>query len=213
MEDDDAPIFRYLYRHAAPARHLEFGTWQGTGALFCLEECDATVWTLNLLGGEWAPDGGWAYGTLLDDAEHTINWSERQASGVENKTWHRTDAFGFIGRFIHEKGLAHRVCQVYCDSRQWDTSKYPAGFFDSALIDGGHQEDVVVSDTHKALPLVRSGGLIIWHDFCPRPEVYQSSPAVRGVCHAIAAMKERLDKTCSQLFWVEPSWMLVGIKA
>ena len=51
MEIDDAPIFRYLYRNIMPLRHLEFGTWQGTGVLYCLEECDATVWTINLFEG------------------------------------------------------------------------------------------------------------------------------------------------------------------
>ena len=41
MEDDDAPILRYLYRNVRPRRHLEFGTWSGTGACYCLEESDA----------------------------------------------------------------------------------------------------------------------------------------------------------------------------
>jgi hypothetical protein len=31
MEIDDSPIFRYVYRHFKPCRHLEFGTWQGAG--------------------------------------------------------------------------------------------------------------------------------------------------------------------------------------
>ncbi|HQH70675.1 MAG TPA: hypothetical protein PK360_01215, partial [bacterium] len=61
MEIDDSPIFRYLYRHFRPRRHLEFGTWQGTGVLYCLEECEATVWTLNLPRGETLPDGSPAY--------------------------------------------------------------------------------------------------------------------------------------------------------
>src|SRR5258705_2294619 len=52
MEVDDAPILRYLYRHLRPSRHLEFGTWEGTGTCYCLEECDASVWTINLPEGE-----------------------------------------------------------------------------------------------------------------------------------------------------------------
>ena len=52
MEVDDAPILRYLYRQFRPRRHLEFGTWLGTGACYCLEESDATVWTMNLPSGE-----------------------------------------------------------------------------------------------------------------------------------------------------------------
>jgi hypothetical protein len=52
MEVDDAPILRYIYRHVRPRRHLEFGTWEGTGACYCLDECDAHVWTINLPDGE-----------------------------------------------------------------------------------------------------------------------------------------------------------------
>lgn len=213
MEEDDAPIFRYLYRNAAPRRHLEFGTWQGTGAVYCLQESSATVWSINLLEGEPKPNGEWAYGELVDDRAVATSWVETQASPEAEKSWYRTDAYGFIGRFIHQANLGHRVCQIFCDSRKWDASNYPAGFFDTVLIDGGHQEDVVVSDTHKALGLLRPGGLILWHDFCPHVEVYEASPTVRGVAHALSAMEGWLQEECSDLFWVDPSWIVIGVKS
>lgn len=212
MEIHDAPIFRYLYRNFCPKRHLEFGTWQGAGVVYCLEECDATVWTLNMPFGESKADGGAAYsgagesyglGTTL-----AKEWAERL--GLPQQDAYRTDSFGFIGRFYLEKQLGARVCQIYCDSTQWDTSNYPPDFFDSALIDGGHEAHVVLSDTQKALSLLRPGGLIMWHDFCP--PVRNRFEVVQGVMSGIEQASELLSASLEKLFWVEPSWILVGIK-
>jgi len=83
-------------------------------------------------------------------------WAQR--IGLPQQTSYVTDTLGFIGRLYLERELGHRVCQIYCDSRQWDTSAYPPEFFDTVLIDGGHQREIVISDTRKALPLLRSGG-------------------------------------------------------
>jgi len=193
MEIDDSPIFRYIYRHFRPGRHLEFGTWQGTGVLYCLEECDATVWTLNILGGQTQSDGSWGYSNNLYLYDYLPAWAENIPSWAKEKifggnrylTSYQTDAIESIGRFYLEKELGKRVCQIYCDSRDWDTSNYPAGFFDSVLIDGGHTEDVVISDTRKALKLVRSGGLVMWHDFCPKKEVYSGCESTRGSYDAV----------------------------
>ena len=140
MEIDDAPIFRYIYRNFKPSRHLEFGTWQGTGTLFCLEECDATVWTINIPQGEWLPDGTPVYHAIIAE-EHSIlqrierkirTWTKTRR--IEEKFWRSTDSFGFIGKYYLEAGLGHRVCQLYCDSKQWDIRNYPSDFFDTVLI-------------------------------------------------------------------------------
>lgn len=212
MEVDDMPIFRYLYRHFRPVRHLEFGTWQGAGVVYCLEECDATVWTLNLPFGESKPDGGPTYsgdgesyglGTSL-----VGEWANRV--GLPERCEYRTDSFGFIGRFYLERQMGHRVCQIFCDSRQWDTSNYPAAFFDTALVDGGHVPDVVASDTRKALMLLRPGGLIMWHDFCP--PMAARSTVVTGVMQGVERVSDLLRDELERLFWIRPSHILVGTK-
>lgn len=231
MEENDAPILRYLWRCARPRRHLEFGTWQGRGALDCLESCDATVWSINLREGEADAQGRWAYDAWLDefdapqpahvhdgrDFERIVGCSPapeslRTRTARNGRTVVRTDALGAIGRLVHQAGLGHRLCQIYCDSRAWDCSNYPGGFFDSALIDGGHTADVVRSDTLNALRLVRRGGLILWHDYCPDATAQQRCPSIRGVVEAIRELAPVIDRCCRDWFWIEPSWLLLGVR-
>ena len=211
MQQDDAPILRYLYRALQPKRHLEFGTWMGAGTVDVLESCEATVWTINLPHGEREADGRWAYAqpmaadtSLPDDTPYFVT---QRGTVVA-----QTDGPGFIGKQYHERGLAHRVHQILCDSRTWDTRDYPNGFFDSVLIDGGHQSDIVANDTRKALPLVRRGGLVLWHDFCPDQDVHARCPCVRGVMQGVASCWPWLQSQCRELFWINPSWLLVGVK-
>jgi predicted O-methyltransferase YrrM len=215
MEEDDAPILQFFFRAFRPRRHLEFGTWQGWGTVLCLETCDATVWTINLSAGEIRPDGTWAYGQRVLDSSNAPKGTISQTFGEDElgpRTYHRTDAGGYIGRLYREKGLGHRVCQIYCDSREWDTANYPVGFFDSVLIDGGHQAEVVISDTRKALPLLRSGGLMIWHDFCPLAEIRSQFESVQGVTQALQTLLPEMHHQMDRLSWINPSWILVGIK-
>lgn len=215
MEDDDGPILQFLYRAHRPRRHLEFGTWQGWGTSLCLESCDATVWTINLPDGEKRADGTWAYGERVTDTSNAPQGIETANYGDDKlgtTTYHRTDAGGYIGRFYREKGLGHRVCQVYCDSREWNTSNYPPDFFDSVLIDGGHQPEVVMNDTRKSLQLLRPGGLIMWHDFCPFPEIRSQFESVKGVTAGIELILPELQSQVERLCWINPSWILIGIK-
>lgn len=227
MEVDDAPIFRYLYRTFQPSRHLEFGTWRGVGLLYCLEETQATAWTINLLDGETRSDGSWQYYEGIDFPHPSFLsrflFNPKKHIPVYVPTWshlketnsmvtYQTDSLGFIGKYYLEAKFGYRVCQIYCDSREWDISNYPPGFFDTVLIDGGHSPDVVTNDTIKALQLVRPGGLIMWHDFCPQPEVRNSCSSTAGVFEAIKQNWEWLNQQVKDIFWINPSWILVGIK-
>jgi hypothetical protein len=210
MEVDDSPIFRYIYRHFAPRRHLEYGTWQGEGACYVLEECSATVWTLNLPFGERSDDGINIYGSYSGELAELNQWATRLGFHIGN--WPRTDSLTFIGYKYILRGFGHRVAQVYTDSRKWDTSHYPDGFFDSCLIDGGHTRDIVVNDTMQAFRLVRSGGVIMWHDFCPDDEIVRDFATANGVVTAIRHMAGLLTGfRC--LHWIQPSFILFGIKA
>ena len=210
MAADDV-ILRHLFRSFRPGRHLEFGTWLGDGVVRCVEECDATVWTINLLEGETLDNGRWTYGALAKDLPGApVAWAETMVGG--DGTWVRTDAHGLIGRKYLDAGWGRRVCQIYADSRSWDTRNYPPGFFDSAFIDGGHAADIVANDTKLAIELVRPGGLLMWHDFCPLPEVANACSSTRGVVGYISENREQLGRFFERLFWVQPSWLLIGIR-
>jgi Methyltransferase domain len=210
MAADDV-ILRYVFRNFRPGRHLEFGTWLGDGVLRCVEECDATVWTINLPGGENRENGEWAYGALAEDVPVApVAWSEMMAA--RDGTWVRTDAHGLIGRKYLDAGWGNRVCQIYCDSRTWDIRNYPSAFFDSAFVDGGHAADIVANDTRLAIELVRPGGLVVWHDFCPLPEVMSACSSTRGVVGFITEQRLELTQLFDRLFWVQPSWLLFGIR-
>jgi hypothetical protein len=208
MEMDDSPILKYIYRNFKPRRHLEFGTWQGTGATYCLEECEATVWTINPPFGETKETGEIAYGTFPEELDSARAWAEK--IGLPKQGSYRTDSLGFIGRYYLEKGLGKRVCQIYCDSRDWDITNYPGEFFDSVLIDGGHTREIVVSDTLKGLELLRSGGMILWHDL--NPVVFREFDVTLGVMQAIQQEYKTITSQTNHLFWIYPSWILLGIK-
>ena len=210
-EDDDSPILRYIYRNFRPRKHLEFGTWKGHGVVECVESCNATVWTINLLEGEIVHDGSWAYSENVN-AGNVLPTGAAMVPINEERVSVRTDAFGAIGHMYLQAGYGCRVCQIYADSRDWDTSAYPDGFFDTCLIDGGHDRDVVVNDMHKAIPLLRPGGLLMLHDFCPTVEVVAACTSPRGVIEAVEAERDFLNAALTDLFWIEPSWLLLGVR-
>lgn len=191
-----------------PSRCLEFGTWAGESALECLKNSNATVWTINKLFGEYRVNGDSAYSNVPGDAE-IIAWAEKMHIHGDRHGYYKTDAIGFVGRKYLEANYGHRVCQIYCDSEAWDTSNYPNGFFDTVFIDGGHKKETVLCDTRKAFPLLRSGGVMIWHDYLPIKGVCESSD---GVIDAIEELDDWLNDKFSRLVWIKDTMLLIGIK-
>ncbi|MGH7120408.1 MAG: FkbM family methyltransferase [Acetobacteraceae bacterium] len=200
-EIDEPAIFRFIYRNFQPARHLEFGTWEGWGVVLCAESCAARIWTINLPEGERDAFGAPVYSASLEPAP------DLTGSPVAG------DAGSHIGWRYKAAGFADRVQQILCDSRDFPSHEFAPGFFDTILIDGGHTTEVVTSDTGKALPLLRPGGLLMWHDFCPDPAVLEGSAAVHGVVTAIGDNFAAWRPQLSDLFWVRPSHLLIGVKA
>jgi hypothetical protein len=229
MEIHDAPIFEYIYSQLNPKRHLEFGTWYGYGACLVAKNSDATIWTMNLWEGEKKPNGENAYGsepishipnfdslskkkTLLDFFCKKRFQPSRGSKTDELKKFKSTDSGEFIGRLYREKGFGNRVNQIYCNSMDWDNSAYPDGFFDTVLIDGGHGQEIVTNDTIKSLSLLKTGGAMMWHDYCPDEEIVQNFSTCKGVVDAIQGMSSEICKNFESLHWIFPSFILIGIK-
>jgi len=196
-ERDETPIFEYIYSNVRPLRHLEIGTWEGHGATTVARASDAEIWTVNLPEGERDEQGAPRYGRGLSGALASLS----------------SDTAVDIGWRYREAGFGPRVHQILCNSLDLDYKQWSPGFFDTIFIDGGHTREVVTSDTENTLPLLRSGGLMIWHDFCPDPVTLSQNEAPRGVVGAIAANLARWRPQFIELFWIRPSWILIGIKA
>lgn len=211
MEADDAVILAHVYRAAAPRRHLEFGTWEGFGASLCARNCAAEIWTINLPAGEPRADGGPAYSTVRDAGEVArIGAITPLELDEQGRPIYQTDAGEFIGWRYRAEGFGARVHQILADSTSWDSSAFTDGFFDTILIDGGHQMEVVHADTEQALRLLRPGGLMIWHDFCPSDLVMNYAGATRGVVSALHAHWAEWSPRFDQLFWIRDSYILIG---
>lgn len=59
----------------------------------------------------------------------------------------------------------HKIVQFFGDSASFDFSPL-AGKVDFAFIDGSHNYDYVVNDTHKVLSTLRGkGSIVFWHDY------------------------------------------------
>jgi FkbM family methyltransferase len=196
-ERDETPIFEFIYSNFQPRRHLEIGTWEGHGTATVARVSDAEIWTVNLPDGERDAEGNLLYPhpTVLDP-------STNQPS----------DAGAAIGWRYRAAGFGARVHQIFCNSLDLDVGQWSPGFFDSVFIDGGHAVEVVTSDTEKTIPLLRSGGLMIWHDFCPEPVTVSQNEAPKGVVAAVATNLSRWRPQFAKMFWIRPSWILVGIK-
>ncbi len=194
-----------------PRRHLEFGTWEGFGASLCARNCDAEIWTLNLPNGEPRADGGPAYSTVRDAAQAAaIGAVVPYEIDAEGRPIYQTDAGEFIGWRYRADGFSARVHQILADSTNWDSSEFADGFFDTILIDGGHIPKVVRADTEQALRLLRPGGLMIWHDFCPSDLVMNYAGATRGVVSALHANWAEWSPRFDKLFWIRDSYILLG---
>ena len=59
-----------------------------------------------------------------------------------------------------------KVTQMFGDSMTFDETPF-LGQCDLIFVDGAHSYSYVVSDTAKALRMLRPGGVVLWHDYYP----------------------------------------------
>jgi hypothetical protein len=161
--DTEAWILAALAKGAR--RLFEFGTCTGkTTYLWARNQpADGTVTTLTL-----APTQLDAYRPAPGD-DPTAEGHARRESAYTRFLYSGTDVEG-------------RVRQLYGDSKAFDESPY-VGACDVVFVDGSHARSYVVSDTAKALRMVRPGGLVLWHDY---------SPDCPGVFHTLNDLARRL---------------------
>jgi hypothetical protein len=89
-----------------------------------------------------------------------------QVSGEERFQLHAN-----AGALYRNSPFAAKVEQLWSDSAEFDEKPF-ADQIDLAFIDGSHSYDYVKNDTEKTLRMMRSDGVIIWHDYYPQyPDV------------------------------------------
>ena len=111
----------------------------------------------------------------------------------------------------HRHQFGHREWQRVGDSADVDRM-FPPGFFDSALIHSSPTVDLMLTDTRTALSLVRSGGLIIWRDFCPDPALFETFGSVEATVRGVLGSWKEMSASLADAFWIRPSFLLAGIR-
>jgi predicted O-methyltransferase YrrM len=129
-----------LLKRAGSKRIFEFGTFKGISI---------TQLALNL------PSGSEIYTLDLPDEQLNTKFStdpEDAAIAVEQGK----------GSLVPSE-LRPRIQFLKCDSAKFDDSPF-AGKMDFVFVDGAHNYDYVKNDSEKGWRMLRSGGIIAWHD-------------------------------------------------
>lgn len=89
------------------------------------------------------------------------------------------------------------ITQLYGDSLKFDFSPY-FDTMDLVFIDGNHNAPYIQSDTENALKMVKTGGLIIWHDYFGIP----GESVTDYLNHLSAKLSiRRIKNTCLALYY------------
>lgn len=126
---------------------FEFGTCTGKTTYLVARNSppDASVVTITL-----APDQTGEYVREEGDNRRNIKAALR-----ESKLTH----FLYNGTAVEPK-----VQQLFGDSKAFDETPYVRAC-DLIFVDGSHAYSYVLSDSRKALRMVKPGGVILWHDY------------------------------------------------
>lgn len=129
--------------HTKPRRLVEIGTSDGNT-------------TLNLVANA-------ADGARIVTVDLPEDWDGVFQIAVPEMMKNVTDRAA-VGRQFRAGPYRTQVTQVFGDSASLDYARLD-GPFDLAFIDGCHYYDYVMADTRNCLANLRSGGVIIWHDY------------------------------------------------
>ena len=126
---------------------FEFGTCSGRTSY---------LWARNQPGGgrvitlTLAPD-------QVSEYRHEQGDSERDAAFARAES--QFTRFRYSGTDVERK-----IVQLFGDSKEFDETPY-VDACDVVFVDGSHAYSYVVSDSKKALRMVRPGGVVFWHDY------------------------------------------------
>jgi hypothetical protein len=137
-------VIAKLIRKNAPKAIFEIGTFDGrtTLNLACNSPEDARVYTLDLPKGSGRPEN-------VASPASDMSFVNKAATGSR-----------FRGTEYEKK-----ITQLYGDSATFDFSPYHNAI-DLVFVDGAHTYEYILSDSQKALKLLKGRrGIILWHDY------------------------------------------------
>ena len=154
---------------------LEIGTFNGNTTLNLANNLadQGQVVTIDL-----PVEGDTSYALKIDGAD------------LRNMTDRRV-----VGEQFKGHPLERNIQQVFGDSAKIDFRKL-GGPFDFAFIDGCHDYAYVKSDTDNVLQVMRSGGVIMWHDYA----------MMEPVSRAVDEYRDRINDLCA----IEGTRLAVG---
>ena len=126
---------------------FEFGTCTGRTTYLWARNSppDARIITLTLKPGEFSD-------------------YRREPGDTAGETRVALEESAFDSFYYSETPVAGKVTQCFGDSKTFDEGPW-AGQCDLVFVDGSHALSYVLSDSRKALRLVKPGGLVLWHDY------------------------------------------------
>ncbi|MGH8615900.1 MAG: class I SAM-dependent methyltransferase [Gammaproteobacteria bacterium] len=133
-------VLARLARERSPAALFEIGTFNGRSAAAMAANTpdSATVFTLDL------------------PPHHATRF---QLLGSERAYVEKPSS----GELLRNSPFESKVKQLYGDSAAFDFAPYKVDF---VFVDGSHAYEYVMSDSYRALSMLRDGrGLVLWHDY------------------------------------------------
>lgn len=138
-----------ITRTLRPRQIFEIGTFDGRTTLALADNApEARVVTLDLPRAQLAHTAL----TVAPEERHLI---DKAASG---------------GHFASRDDVRERIVQCWGDSATFDYGPY-LGACELVFVDGSHAFEYVRNDSERALALVGSRGLVVWHDYGEWPGV------------------------------------------
>lgn len=190
IEGLDSKILKFITKSLQPKTVFEFGTLSGRRTSLFLENGAEHVTTINLEEGELKKDGSFVY-------------------SFDGKT--QADIGDNIGADYRAAGLSNRVSQLFGDSKT-SLDHIENDSYDFVFVDGGHDTKTVKLDTMNGIRILRSGGIIVWHDFVPIENCVNQETASFGVINGLLECSDLLNSEMEWLHWIRSSLLLVGKK-
>lgn len=179
-----------IVKFTEPKNVLEIGTYNGNTALNIAANTpeDTVIQTVDL-PPDW--DGKLSY--EVPEKYRNMFFSPKEVD-MYDSSGHQPDRGNIknkaAGMRFTDTIFSSKIEQIYGDSAKldWENLKRP---FDFIFIDGCHFYDYVKKDTSNAIANVKSGGIILWHDYGSIEDVTNVITEMSNKINAIAIRNTR----------------------